>query len=236
MGIDVGIVLCPGSGDPPSVWDATVSHLPREVSIFAYQYEACAQSGRTFEELAAQLDRWLRIRSFAERCVLVGHSFGGGVAATFAARYARRVRAVLLLDATPPRFMEDVLRVIPAGATGVASDLRSEAESALDWRRNPAGLDGRTAYRQLADLHSLDDGIHLQVLSHDEIFFTELVPAYGPELERLWHRGQLHWANLVTETRVEAVAGSGHYIHRDAPGLVAERLLECLEPRMSADG
>lgn len=71
-------------------------------------------------ELARLLDRSDERGPF----IVVGHSYGGLLAANFARRYPDRTRAVVLLDASPP----DAFVYAPAYGSGELRDLAGRAE------------------------------------------------------------------------------------------------------------
>jgi pimeloyl-ACP methyl ester carboxylesterase len=224
------VVLVSGLGDPSAlVWPAFTDRLPLGTHFCTYDRSGVGMSPptsgpQTFDGMAAALHWTLRAHHVTGPLVLVGHSVGGDVAVTYAARYPAAVRSVVLLDATTPDFFAGAVKLIPAAATGAAASFRASALSLLDWQHNVEHLDGATAWPQLARIRSLARGIRMRVLAHGKAFAT-IPQRYRSALERLWQAGERRFAKLVPHTKVEIAPHSGHYIYLDAPNLVIRILL-----------
>ncbi|MGO9499387.1 MAG: alpha/beta fold hydrolase [Solirubrobacteraceae bacterium] len=220
------VVLMSGYTDPLTVWQTILDALPGSLHVCAYDRSGEGKSPKTsgpqtFADMVASLHRTLLAHNVNGPLVLVGHSLGGDVAITYAHRYPAVVSSVVLVDAAPADFAEEVLGVIPATATGTAAQVRAQFVSQLNWRQGPEHLDGAAAFPQLAQIHSLAPGIRLVVLEHGISFATQLgLPQYGAKLEQLWRAGQQVWAKLVPHTKVQIVPGTTHYIYQDAPNVV----------------
>jgi pimeloyl-ACP methyl ester carboxylesterase len=221
------VVLFAGGGDALATWGPLQRALSGSARVCAYDRSGVAGTPvatgpQTFAQMAGALHRALIDRGIGGPLILAGHSIGGAVAVAYAARYRTDARSLVLLDATPPAFVGQALRLIPASATGPAAETRGQLASILDWRANPEHGDGRRGFAQLRALRSLGS-LRLLVLSHGDRFLEGL-PTYGVALERLWQQGQRHWATLSTEARLQVVARSGHYVYRDRPALVRRAL------------
>jgi len=220
------VVLMSGYTDPLTVWQTILDALPASLHVCAYDRSGEGKSPKTsgpqtFADMAASRHRTLLAHTINGRLVLVGHSLGGDVAITYAHRYPAAVRSVVLVDAAPADFAEEVVGVIPATAEGTAAQVRAQSVSQLNWRQGPEHLDGAAAFPQLAQIHSLAPGIRLVVLEHGISFATQMgLPQYGAKLEQLWRAGQQMWAKLVPHTKVQIVPGTTHYIYQDAPNVV----------------
>ena len=75
---------------------------------------------------AVEMERLLRRADEKGPFVVVGHSYGGLLAANFARRYPEQTAAVVLLDASPP----DAFVYAPAYGAGALGDLAAGAERA----------------------------------------------------------------------------------------------------------
>ena len=101
------VVLLPGAGEFSPSWAWIAPTVARDSRVCAYD-----RAGRGWSEaapgpqdgvaLAADLHTLLDRAHEAGPYVIVGHSFGGLYALTFAGRYPEQVAGVVLLDATSP--------------------------------------------------------------------------------------------------------------------------------------
>jgi pimeloyl-ACP methyl ester carboxylesterase len=98
--IDIGrgrpLVLLPGFGLSPQVYEATASLLARQCRVIVtdlYRESGGWSFAETVEQLVATLDR-----AGLDRVTIVGHSFSGGVELGFAARYPQRVVELVFVD------------------------------------------------------------------------------------------------------------------------------------------
>ncbi|KZM73434.1 alpha/beta fold hydrolase [Nocardia terpenica] len=93
------VILLNGQPGDRSDWDAIVARLPGSVRVFAWDrpgYGGNRSPASTLEGNAIWLlDRW-------DAAVLVGHSYGGGVALVAAAMAPERVRGLALLASIGP--------------------------------------------------------------------------------------------------------------------------------------
>jgi len=231
------VVLFSGGGDALATWRPLQRALSGSARVCAYDRSGAGGTPvtpgpQTFVQMAGALHRALVARGVSGPLILAGHSIGGAVAVAYAARYRADVASLLLLDATPPAFVDQALHVIPASATGPAAQTRAQLAAILDWRANPEHGDGRRGFAQLRAIRSLGS-LRLLVLSHGDRFLEGL-PTYGVALERLWQQGQRRWAALSAEGRLRIVPRAGHYIYRDRPALV-RRALEAEIRALGAD-
>ena len=107
------VVLLPGAGEFSPAWAWIAPNVARDARVCAYD-----RAGRGWSEaapgpqdgvaLAADLHTLLDRAHVAGPYVLVGHSFGGLYALTFAARYPEQVAGVVLLDSTSPEMFTRV--------------------------------------------------------------------------------------------------------------------------------
>lgn len=182
-----------------------------------------APAPQTFATEADDLHALLQAAGEPGPYVVVGHSFGGDEAVAFADRFTDEVAGVLLVDASPTTWNEASCAVVDDGSPLARSFVQSCALVA-DPDANPEALDGPAAFAELAAVATLGD-LPLTVLSAADHGF----PA---ELDRVWRRGQAHWAALSSEGRLVEVEETGHEIQVDRPDVVTAEL-DALVSRLS---
>ncbi|WP_394834239.1 alpha/beta hydrolase [Pendulispora rubella] len=166
------LVLCHGFGLSAFAWDRMVVNLP-ERRIVAIDFRghgdsewdptACYDRAAIAEDVRAILDA-LAI----ERCILVGHSFGGDIVARLAREHASRVAGLVLIDVGP--------EIRPSGMRLV--------RGLTD--RMPAVYTSRAEYREwLETIYPLADALALTILAANGLrtgpdggFESKLDPAF----------------------------------------------------------
>ncbi len=96
------VVLLHGLASSCRIWDLTAPLLARHFRVVAVDQRGHGLTDRpdtdyTFDEVCRDLEAFLAALSF-ERPVLVGHSWGAGVALQFAAEHPRDLRGLVLVD------------------------------------------------------------------------------------------------------------------------------------------
>ena len=109
---------------------------------------------QTFSSQARDLHALLRAASEPGPYLVVGHSYGGAVAVTFAAQFPESVRGVVLIDASPPGWNQASCDV-PDDGTEAAGEFRRSCDAVADPSRNPERLDGPAAFAGVAAIRSL---------------------------------------------------------------------------------
>lgn len=222
------IVLLAGEPDPLTKFDHIQRRLSDATRVCSYDRlgEGTSSKPRTKQTLgdsAAILHALLsKLHAGAHGVVLVGHSLGGLIAAKYASRYRRshQVRAVVLLDATPPSIVARIKRLIPAGTTGIAGEVRAEIVG-LATGHNPERL-----VFSGAPLPPIGN-VPLTVVQHGERIFAA-VPTYGRRIQRIWSQGQRDWLALSHRSRMVIARHSGHYIYLDQPKLTLRLIRRAL--------
>ena len=148
---------------------------------------------------------------------MLGHSFGGAEAVTFASKYADEVTGLMLVDASPTTWPATVCSV-PAYAGGCAI----MRDPALD----PERLDVFPAFEQVATITSVGDlPMTVMTAAHRS---DPLAPSELTRLDALWAEGVERWAGLSTSSSIVSVDDTGHHIEIDQPQLVIDELLKLL--------
>jgi pimeloyl-ACP methyl ester carboxylesterase len=174
------LVLLHGQPGLSSDWHQVIERLPgglRAVAPDRPGHGASTQAGGGFEVSARAVLADLDARGIS-RAVLVGHSYGGGVALTVAARAPGRVKALVLLASVGPGCLNGWDALLAAPGAG-------EVCSLLAWRLTP--WIARARLRRLAGVHGADHAIHAHVNLH----------VWG---HARWDNGSL-WRTFLAEQR-----------------------------------
>ena len=161
-----------------------------------------------------------------ERFVLVGHSFGGAVAAAYAGRHPERVAGLLLLDPA-----SDGRLIPPEQAEGFLQALRGDGyleaveaywspmleDSTPEVRERVLGTLRSTARDTVyATLHSL--------LAFDPVSAIERYRGPKRSLITVFNEHEAAYHHRVKDLRHQRIEGVGHWLQLDAPGLVNAQL------------
>jgi len=262
------LVLLHGQPGSPADWEAMIARLPARLRAFAPDRPGYGGSWRPAGGFAANAEAVLAdmdargVRS----AVLVGHSWGGGVALRVAGLAPDRVRAVVLLAGVGPGCDTSLDWLLAAPGIG-------ELSSLLAFRWTPWIARVRLAWLRWRNGRPLYPGesASLQVWGHAEqggwplwrTFLTEqraLLRELG-ELESAVAsvrapvlliadpadrvvpvKTSYRLADLLPDARLILVEGAGHHLPRRAPRAVADAIAQFLaetagaRPTADADG
>jgi pimeloyl-ACP methyl ester carboxylesterase len=248
------VVLLHGQPGSPADWQLVTRQLPAQLHAVAADRPGYASSplpaGGFAANARAVLDD-LDSRGVT-RAVLVGHSYGGGVALSAASLAPGRVEAVVLLASVGPGCVTGWDRLLAAPGAGQLCAL-------VAWRLTPwlararlAGI-ARRGGRPLGP----DEHVNWQVWGHAgrggrplwRTFLTEQ-RALLRELDGLEHaiasvRAPVlvladpndkvvpfdtarRLARALPDARLQLVEGAGHHLPRRAPAAVADAIVACL--------
>jgi len=218
------VVLIAGFGDGGDSWDAIVPGLAEHARSCVYARYGTGTSDppatdQTFATEADDLHALLQAVGEPGPYVLVGHSFGGAEAVTFADRYRAEVDGLLLLDASPVGW-PDAVCAVPDDGSAATADYRLACDLVADPSANPERLDAATAFAEAGTIDSLGD-LPTVVATAAVHARPGLDPATVAALDDVWAVGQQHWASLSTNAELVPVPDTGHYIQLDQPELVS---------------
>ncbi|MGH3499310.1 MAG: alpha/beta fold hydrolase [Nocardioidaceae bacterium] len=216
------VILLSGFGDAHSIWQHIQPRLAHRTHVCSYDRpgEGASSSPHGTQTLASNarlLHDLLTRLHVHRRVVLVGHSIGGDIAVKFARSYPDQTAGVVVLDATPPGYLQFVLDLIPPSATGLPGALRQEAVS-ITTGENKEQL--KVAGSQWAPTGSLGD-TPVDVVQHGQDIFAP-TGQYDEPLRTHWEDGQLALAGLSDRSQLITATRSGHYMFVDQPQLALD--------------
>lgn len=226
-------VRCSGAGDTTVLliagWDhASEDWAPVEPTI-AETTRVCAYdrlgtgtsdapaNPQTFDTQVSDLHELLEKVGEPAPYVVVGHSFGGAEAVTFASSYPDEVAGLMLVDASPTTWPDTVCSV-PSYADGCAL-MRDPSQGER--------LDVFPAFESVAAITSLGD-LPMTVMTAAHRSPIGLSPEELTRLETVWAEGTERWAELSTASRILTVEDTGHAIQVDQPAMVIEEIAKLL--------
>lgn len=223
---DVTVVLESGLGDGAKVWDRLRRKMPG-VPVFAYDRPGYGKSPATHTPrdpctIARELHERLAAAHIAPPYILVGHSLGGQYAYAFARLYPAETKGLLLLDATPPGHWEALQKEMPAQA-GALKVLK-----ALTFSRTMRGeFDAQEQCLAGLPKGAIGLPVHILLRTRDD------ESSGGEKLRTIDHSLARRWLALTGATQLQLVEGSGHYIQRDRPDLLARLISQmmALQPK-----
>jgi len=262
------VVLLHGIAASSATWEHVVPRLTKEHKVLAPDLlghgESAMPPGDYSLGAYANLLRDLIAALGQERCTIVGHSLGGGVAMQFAYQYPERCeRLVLVSSGGLGREIHPILRaaslpgaelVLPwlsvVGEQSIALllktagrvGLRGSADLEETWR-SFAALERPEARRTF--LNTIRDTIDLQgqrIIAHDRLYLAAEVPTlivWGQKdpLIPVSHAQRTH--ELIPGSRLEIFPSAGHYPYLEDPERFAAILLDFVRttkaPRMDAE-
>jgi pimeloyl-ACP methyl ester carboxylesterase/uncharacterized membrane protein YbhN (UPF0104 family) len=248
------LVLLHGQPGSPADWHQVAGRLPARLHAVAadrpgYGSSQLPAGGFTANACAVIDDMDAR---GINRAVLVGHSYGGGVALSTASLAPDRVEAVVLLASVGPGCVNAWDRVLAAPATGPLSAL-------MAWKLTPWIARARLAVARRWAGRSLrpDEHVNWQVWGHKDnargaLWRTFLAEQRAllrelAELERALPTVEVPvlvladprdtlvpvetarcLTQLLPDARLQLIDGAGHHLPRRAAGAVADAMVTFL--------
>ena len=220
---DTTVLLIPGWGNGSEAWAVVEPTIAGPTRVCTYDRFGTGTSDsppttQTFETQVADLHELLDEIGESGPFVVVGHSFGGAEAVTFASTYSDEVDGLMLVDASPTTWPDTVCSV-PAYAGGCA--LMRDPTQRRATRRVPGirGVATITIARRPSD-DGPDRCAPLRRWPHAR--------RARARLDTIWRDGTERWAQLSTASTIVTVEDTGHAIQDDQPTVVVSELLKLL--------
>jgi pimeloyl-ACP methyl ester carboxylesterase len=221
------VVLIAGFGGGADGWATIEPAIAASARVCSYERPGTgtsdpATSTETFTTQATDLHSLLGTVGEPGPYVVVGHSFGGAEAATFASMFADEVAGLVLLDATPTSWPAAICAVPDDGSDAAAMLLGVCGTFAPTG--NSEHLDAVAAFAEAAQIASLGS-LPMAVITADRRELPADLAA--PEVARLneaWNVGQNDWMALSTDAHLVSVEHTGHHIEIDQPGVVIDEI------------
>ena len=217
------VLLLAGWDDGGDKWGAIEPAISEQARVCSYARFGTGESDappstQTFDTQATDLHELLDAAGEPGPYVILGHSFGGAEAVTFASKYADEVTGLMLLDASPTTWPAMVCSV-PAYEGGCAV----MHDPSLD----PEQVDVFPAFEAVAAITSLGD-LPMTVMTAAHRDGQGLTPGELARLETVWAEGVQRWAGLSSSSSIVPVEDTGHHIELDQPQQVIEELLQLI--------
>jgi pimeloyl-ACP methyl ester carboxylesterase len=226
------VVLIAGFNASSGNWAAiepTVAQTTRVCSYdrFGNGTSDAPPATQTFATEAADLHALLQSAGEPGPYVIVGHSFGGPEAVTFASMFPTEVRGLLLLDASPPAW-NTAICAVPDDGSDTAHVFQALCAEQSSPANNGEHLDAPTAFAEVATIKSLS-GFPMIVATADHHSYPGLAASEEARLDDVWNAGQAHWVSLASSAQLISVDHTSHNIQLDRPDVVLDKIHELLQ-------
>ena len=236
------VVFEAGAGFGLETWDPILDKVAAFAPVVAYDRSGTGQSPwdgqpptplRTNQRLKKLLDS-LGVTS---PIVLVGHSWGGALARSFAGEYPQMVKAVFYLDPTDITMTEPMWQEMFASFGATAKDLDAffRVMEASTMKAPPAVRAEGLVLMDVLRTRTIEER-HLKPAPRipSSVFLAgRVVPlpkgtlpfdgdAYARALQSFRVKGLQPWAQA--DGRYLVVDGAGHFVHTDAPDIVISEI------------
>jgi pimeloyl-ACP methyl ester carboxylesterase len=229
---DTTVVLVAGFGGDTTGWVKVEPAIASRARVCSYDRPGTgtsdpATSTSTFTSQATDLHTLLRRIGEPGPYVVVGHSFGGAEAVTFASLFTDEVTGVILIDASPTTWPA-ALCAVPDDGSSAATMLRTTCTGAFVPTGNSEHLDVAEAFAEASRIASLGALPMAVITATDREFPAGLAATEATRLTQVWNQGQRAWMALSTSAHLVSVDHTGHHIEIDQPGVVIDEITRLL--------
>lgn len=225
------VLLISGFGGGAEGWASIEPAIAGRSRVCSYERPGTGTSDpptsmSTFASQAADLHALLGTIGEPGPYVVVGHSFGGAAAVTFASQFADEVVGLVLIDASPASWPAAICAV-PEDGSDAAAMLRGLC-GAFAPTGNSEQLDAVAAFAEAARIVSLGSLPMAVITATRRVLPADLAAAEVTRLNDAWHQGQQDWLALSTASHLVSVDDTGHHIEIDRPDVVIDEITRLL--------
>ena len=226
------VLLLSGFGAGAEGWAKVETAIAARSRVCSYERPGTgtsdpATSTETFTTQATSLHALLGTVGEPGPYVVVGHSFGGAEAVTFASRFADEVTGLVLVDASPTTWPASVCAV-PDDGSDAARTLRSLCTDTFAPTGNSEHLDAVTAFAEASHIDSLGALPLAVITATTREVPAGLAPTEVTRLTQEWNQGQQAWVALSTDAHLVSVEHTSHHIEIDQPEVVIDEITHLL--------
>ena len=228
---DTTVVLMAGFEDGDEKWGKVEPGIAARARVCSYARPGTGASDpagppQTFATQAMQLNALLTTIGEPGPYAVVGHSFGGAEAITFASLYPNQVTGVVAIDTSPATWPTE-LCAIAHGTSDFAAIVTANCAGWTDPAANVEHLDVFTSFAEIADIDSLGS-IPMTVITAVDRQFPGSTPEELAFLTEAWNQGQQRLSELSPNSQVIPVENTSHDIQLDQPDVVIDAVVGLL--------
>ena len=229
---DTTVVLIAGFGGDATGWVEVEPAITPHARVCSYDRPGTGSSDpatatATFSTQATDLHALLDTIGEPGPYVVVGHSFGGAEAVTFASLFADEVTGLVLVDASPTTWPA-ALCAVPDDGSEAAATVLGNCDGAFLPAGNSEHLDVAAAFAEVSEVVSLGSLPMAVVTATKRTLPAGLAEAEVARLTEAWNKGQQDWMALSTSAHLVSVDDTGHHIEIDQPGVVIDEITDLL--------
>jgi pimeloyl-ACP methyl ester carboxylesterase len=229
---DTTVVLISGFGGDATGWVEVEPALTPHARVCSYDRPGTGSSDpanatATFSTQATDLHALLNTIGESGPYVVVGHSFGGAEAVTFASLFADEVTGLVLVDASPTTWPA-ALCAVPDDGSEAAATVLGNCTGAFLPAGNSEHLDVAAAFAEVSEVVSLGSMPMAVITATTRTLPDGLAAAEVARLTEAWNQGQQDWMALSTSAQLVSVDDTGHHIEIDQPGVVIDEITDLL--------
>ncbi len=229
---DATVLLIAGFGGDSTAWSSIEPEIAARARVCSYDRPGTGTSDpatatATFSTRATDLHALLTTVGEPGPYVVVGHSFGGAEAATFASRFADEVAGLVLVDASPTTWPAALCAVADDGSEGAAM-LRGLCTGTFPPTGNGERLDVVEAFGEATRIVALGSLPTAVITASRRETPPDLATSEVERLNEVWNEGQQDWMALSTAAHLVTLDDTGHNIQIDQPAVVIDEITRLL--------
>ena len=229
---DTTVLLIAGFGGSTESWVKVEPAIDTRARVCSYDRPGTgtsdpATSTPTLATQATDLHALLSTIGEPGPYVVVGHSFGGAEAITFASRFADEVTGLVLIDASPATWPAALCAVLDDGSAAAAT-VHSTCNDSFLPTGNSEHLDVAAAFAEVSRVDSLGSIPMAVVTATVRELPAGLAAVEVARLTEAWNQGQQDWMRLSTAAHLVAVDHTSHHIELDQPDVVIDEITRLL--------